>query len=364
MGAIGLYTHIQANNLRSALLLAGFPVLLLVIVYGLILALMGAGMLPPSANPFAAAFGMMAAGAPLAVVVSLVWFVIAYFANQTIIDLATGARPVTRKDEPALYNLLENLCISRGIPSPSLRIIESDSLNAFATGLNPKQYSISVTRGLLNTLDQAEIEAVLGHELTHVLNRDVRTMVIASVFAGIITLIAQVMYNAIRWGAIGRSSSKQKGAGLIMLVGVAIAGIGYVLAIVIRMTLSRSREFVADAGSVELTKNPDAMISALHKISGHSQLPAPESLRGMFLENHEEGVMGLFATHPPIEKRIAALVKFAGGRDLPPVEAPPQVEPPVQTSPPEAPARAGPWGAAETEAPAPSQTPGRKGPWG
>lgn len=320
MGPVGLYTHIQANNLRSALLLAGFPVLMTGLVWALTLGLMGAGMLPSTGSvtgDFARAGHLLVVSIPLAVVVSVVWFAIAYFANQTIIDLATGARPVTRKDEPELYNLLENLCISRGLAAPSLRIIETDSLNAFATGLNQKQYSISVTRGLINTLNRDELEAVLGHELTHIMNRDVRTMIIAAVFAGIITLVTEVVFRSLRFGRIGGSSNRNKGAGILLVIAFAAMAVGYVLAIVIRMSLSRSREFVADAGAVELTRNPDAMISALRKISGHSRLEGPDSVRGMFLENHQEGVMGLFATHPPIEKRIEALVRYAGGRDFP-----------------------------------------------
>ncbi|MBI1405125.1 MAG: M48 family metalloprotease [Caulobacter sp.] len=320
MGPVGLYTHIQANNLRSALLLAGFPVLMTGLVWALTLGLMGAGVLPSTGSvggDLGRAGQLLVVSIPMAVVVSVVWFTIAYFVNQTIIDLATGARPVTRKDEPELYNLLENLCISRGLPAPSLRIIETDGLNAFATGLNQKQYSISVTRGLINTLDRDELEAVLGHELTHILNRDVRTMIIAAVFAGIITLVTEVVFRGLRFGRIGGNSDRNKGAGILLVIAFAAMAVGYVLAIVIRMSLSRSREFVADAGAVELTRNPDAMISALRKISGHATLEGPDSIRGMFLENHQEGVMGLFATHPPIEKRIEALVRYAGGRDLP-----------------------------------------------
>jgi heat shock protein HtpX len=349
MGAVGLYTHIQANNVRSALLLCGFPVLLLVIVYFLTLGGIGAGYLPPPQEPggeLAEAAGFMLAAAPLALIVSGIWFVIAYFANQAIIDLATGAHQVTRTEEPELYNLLENLCISRGIKTPTLRVIESEGLNAFATGLNEKQYSITVTRGLMQTMTPDEIEAVLGHELTHVLNRDVRTMVIASVFAGIITLIAQILYRSIMWGGAGRRGGDRKGGGGIwIVVALAAAAIGYVLAIVIRMALSRSREFVADAGSVELTKNPDAMISALQKISGHAHLDAPESVRSMFLEDDSAGVMGLFATHPPIAKRIEALVKFAGGRvaELPEPAAVAPVEGPW-SDPPASPPATGPWG--------------------
>ncbi len=323
MGAFGLYTHIQANNLRSAILLAGFPVLLIGIVYALTLGAIGAGYLPSTGTTggdLAAAFRMLAAGAPLALLVSAVWFAIAYYGNTAIIGAMTGSRPVTRAENPELYNLLENLCISRGIPTPTLRIIDSPALNAFASGMNDKQYAITVTRGLMEVLDRDEMEAVLGHELTHVVNRDVRTMVIASVFAGIITLIAQLLFRAVQFGGLRRSSSSRdsKGNGLFILVALAVAAVGYLLAIVIRMALSRSREFVADAGAVELTKNPDAMIGALRKISGsEAKLDAPESVQAMFLENSRSGIMDIFATHPPIEKRIAALVKYAGGQDSP-----------------------------------------------
>ncbi|MFA7261452.1 MAG: M48 family metallopeptidase [Caulobacter sp.] len=351
MGAVGLYTHIQSNNLRSALLLAGFPVLLLALTYALTLGLIGFGLLPSTGatgGDLGLAAGFMLAGAPLALLVTGVWFAIAWFANTRIIDMVTGARPVTRQEEPALYNLLENLCISRGLTAPSLRIIDSEALNAFASGLNEKQYSITVTRGLMNALDQAEMESVLGHELAHILNRDVRTMVIAAVFAGVITLVAEILFRSVRFGGLGRRrGGDSRGNGLFIVIAFAAAAIGYLLAIVIRMSLSRSREFVADAGSVELTKNPDAMIGALRKIEGHSALPAPESVQGMFIDNHETGFYSLFATHPPISRRIEALVKFAGGRDEPAAVV---ESVSAQSSPIIEPVRMGPWS--------------KKGPWG
>ncbi len=338
MEAVGLQTHIWNNNLRSAFLLAGFPVLLVGLTWVLTLGLIGGGYLPSTGTmggDALYAFHLLAVSAPLAIATALIWFVIAYFTNQAIIDAATGARPVERKDQPELYNLLENLAISRGMKTPALRIIESDALNAFATGLHEGQYSITVTRGLMNTLNREEMEAVLGHELTHVINRDVRTMVIAAVFAGIFSLIAQIVYRAVLWGGAGRRRGG-RGAGLFVVIALVAAFVGYLLAIVIRMALSRRREFVADAGSVELTKNPDAMISALLKISGSPPLKAPDSVRAMFLEDHKEGGIDLFATHPPIAKRIDALVKYAGGH-LPEPEPSPE---------------SGPWGNAPS------------GPWG
>ncbi len=320
MAVVGLKTHIWANNTRSAVLMAGFPFLLLGILYAAQVVLMGYGFVPGTKTlegDFLYAAQMLPMTAPFAFIGAGGWFVVAYFANQTIIDMATGARVVERTTQPELYNLLENLAISRGMTTPKLRYIDRPELNAFATGLHSGQFSITVTRGLVEALDRDELEAVLAHELTHIINRDVRTMVIASVFVGIISVVAELIFRSLRLLAFGGGNRRGGGNGAIVLVvvGFAIAAIGWVLALVIRMAISRRREYLADAGSVELTKNPDAMISALQKVSGRSDINAPDEVAGLFLDHHEEGFMGLFATHPPIEKRIQALVAYAGGVD-------------------------------------------------
>ena len=320
MAAVGLQTHIWANNTRSVLLLAAFPVLMIFIIYGLQLVLMGFGFLPGTGrglgDDMALAASWLAGTIPLAFIVAGIWFAISYFGSQAMIDIMTGARKVERKSEPDLYNLLENLAISRGLRTPTLRVIDSEGLNAFATGLHEGQYSITVTRGLVNTLTRDELEAVLAHELTHVINRDVRTMVIASIFAGIISVIAELVFRGLVYSR-GGGRRDNKNAMPLILIGLAFAAVGFALAIVIRMMLSRTREFVADAGAVELTKNPDAMISALRKIEGRSSLKGPDEVQQLFLDNQPDGVglEGLFATHPPIQKRIDALVKFGGGID-------------------------------------------------
>jgi len=356
MGAVGLQTHIWNNNLRSLFLLVGFPVLLIGLICALEAAAAVAGFLPRRGEGFSL-WALMAASAPAALAVSAIWFAVAYAFNQTIIDIATGAREVERRDMPELYNLLENLCISRGLRTPTLRIIETDGMNAFASGLHEGRFSVTVTRGLIDNLNRDEVEAVLGHELTHIINRDVRTMVVASVFAGIITLICQMIFRAIYWGAWGgggRSRDRDGGnLGLFVILAMVIGAIGYGLAIIIQMALSRSREYVADAGSVELTKNPDAMISALMKVSGREHLDAPQSMRAMFLEDNDQGVMGLFVTHPPLAKRIAALQQYAGGRIVePPPAAPPLVAAPAPDEP------TGPWARPADDS---GRTPG---PWG
>ncbi|MDP3370823.1 MAG: M48 family metallopeptidase [Brevundimonas sp.] len=320
MAAVGLQTHIWANNTRSILLLAAFPVLMIFIIYGVQLVMMGFGFLPGTGrglgDDMALAASWLGATIPLAFIVAGIWFTISWFGSQAMIDLMTGARKVERKSEPELYNLLENLAISRGLRTPTLRVIDNDSLNAFATGLHEGQYSVTVTRGLVDTLTRDEMEAVLAHELTHVINKDVRTMVIASIFAGIISVVAELVFRGLIYSR-GGGRRDNKNALPLILIGLAFAAVGFALAIVIRMMLSRTREYVADAGAVELTKNPDAMISALRKVEGRSSLKGPDELQQLFLDNQPDGVglEGLFASHPPIQKRIDALVKFGGGQD-------------------------------------------------
>ncbi|QNL18809.1 M48 family metallopeptidase [Hyphobacterium sp. CCMP332] len=324
MGAVGLRTHIWNNNLKSILLLAGFPFLLMLLAFAAALVLTGMG-----GDTYSSGQGVMDLGADFSaaidswptmalwsIIIAGIWFVIAWFGHQTMIDMATGAQSVTRQEEPELYNLLENLCISRGITMPKLKVIETDMMNAYASGLTDKQYTVTVTRGLMAKLNKAELEAVLAHELSHILNRDVRLLVISVIFVGIFSFVAQIVFRSLFWGGLGgRSSGRRGNAALLMIIAIAIVAVAYFLAIAIRFALSRKREYMADAGAVELTRNPDAMISALEKISGHAEMDnAPDGVREMMIENPKAGFAGVFATHPPIEKRIEALIEFAGGQ--------------------------------------------------
>jgi len=325
--AAGLRTHIWNNNLKSLALLAGFPVLLILLAYsGALLWVAFDASARGDADGLSLTRDMAEAAtalpriAPIALAIAGVWFVIAWFFHQRIIDASVGARAVSRTDEPGLYNLLENLAISRGMTMPSLRIIETPARNAYASGLTAKQYTVTVTRGLMDALDEAELEAVLAHELTHIRNRDVRLLVISVIFVGIISFVVEIGARALFRGSVGRLGGARRGrsgnAGVIVLVAIVIVAIAYALALLIRFSLSRRREFMADAGAVELTKNPDAMISALRKVSGRPDIEdAPREVRQMFLHDRSTGFAGLFATHPPLEQRIAALVEHAGGRD-------------------------------------------------
>lgn len=333
MAAYGLYTHIASNKIRSMFLLAGLFVLIYVMVFAgaLIAEVFQHGTEYPAAFYIINAWHDLIAALPWATAGSTLWIVIAYFFHQSIIDAVTGGHDVARKEQPRLYNLLENLCISRGIPMPKLKVMDTDALNAFATGLNRRQYAITVTTGLMNELNDREMEAVLGHELTHIRNGDVQLMVVAVIIAGVVGFVAELCFriffnSGARIGGGGwrssRSSSSRsgdsKGGGAVIAVILAMVliALSWFLSQVIRMALSRSRELMADAGSVELTKNPDAMISALRKIENRGELPgATSAVMEMCVDNPRQGFADLFATHPSIETRVRALVTYAGGRD-------------------------------------------------
>ena len=330
MAAYGLYTHIQSNKRRSIVLLAGLFFLVYLLVYaGALLGEAFTTDAPPDVL-IRRAFTDALYAAPWATLGTALWILIAYKFHQAMIDAVTGGREVTRQQEPRLYNLLENICISRGITMPKLKVMEDDALNAFATGLNDKQYSITVTSGLLRRLDDAELEAVLAHELTHIRNGDVRMLVIAVIIAGVVSFFAELVFRLMfqggfRWRS-GSSGGDRKGSGgavIAIIIAVAMIAIAWLLSIVIRFALSRKREYLADAGSVELTKNPDSMITALRKIEGRGELEgATSAVMEMCVDNPRSGFADLFATHPPIESRIDAIVKFAGGRDPGPLALP------------------------------------------
>ncbi|MBY0355024.1 MAG: M48 family metallopeptidase, partial [Rickettsiales bacterium] len=289
---VGLQTQIWNNQLRSLFLLAGFPVLLLLML-AVFCGIIGAGNdrshVTSGMDVFMqqAWLGVTQYG-HYALLAAMVWFAVAYLFHGAMIRSATGAHAVSRTELPEIYNLLENLCISRGIPMPRLYVIDAPALNAFATGIDRKSYSITLTRGLMATLDSDEIEAVLAHELSHIINRDVRLLVISIIFVGIISFLCEMIFRMLVHS--DRSDNRRNGAPL--LIALLVLAVGYVFALVIRMALSRSREYLADAGAVALTKNPDAMIQALRKISGRSELSnVPEEVRQMFIDNHSAGFL-------------------------------------------------------------------------
>ncbi len=328
MAAYGLYTHIQSNRRRSIALLIGLFFLVYLMTYAG--ALVAEALIGDASLDYllTAALRDLVFALPFVTIAAGLWVLIAYKFHQSMIDALTGGHEVTRQEQPRLYNLLENLCISRGITMPKLKVMDSEALNAFATGLNEKQYSITVTSGLLSRLDDAEVEAVLAHELTHIRNGDVRMLVIAVVIAGVISFFAELIFRVMFQGGLrfGRSSGDRRGSGgavIAIIIAVVLIAVAWLLSIVIRFALSRKREYLADAGSIELTKNPDGMITALRKIEGRGELEgATSAVMEMCVDNPRSGFADLFATHPSVDRRIEAIVKYAGGRDPGPLALP------------------------------------------
>lgn len=324
MAAAGLQTQIWNNNAKSVILLALYPVIIGVMVwlcaYAFASAQGGFHMEGHSApygyvwvntgNPEYVANNFIAEFWSVILTVIAVWFLISYFFNTAMIRKLSHARTVTRQEEPELYNLLENLCIAQGMTMPKLNIIETHARNAFASGIDEKSYTITVTRGLLNSLQKDEVEAVLGHELSHIINRDVRLLMVTIVFTGMIGLAAQLVWSSIRYNLVfggGRRRDKNGNAVFIALAIALILWAGYMATLFMRFALSRRREYMADAGSIRMTKNPDAMMRALMRIAGRDRLPeATEDVAMMCIEN-AHAFMGLFATHPPIGARIKTI---------------------------------------------------------
>lgn len=319
MQAYGLKTHIWNNNLRCIFLLAFFPILLTGLALALTLIFIGFQGQMTTQEGFVYALDNVPRTAPIALGAAGAWFAVAFLGHQAMIDFATKSKSITPSQEPRVYRLLENLCISRGIVMPKLKIIDTPVMNAFASGIRTNNYTVTLTRGLMERLDDEELEAVIAHELSHIENRDVRLLIIAVIFVGIFSFLGEGMVRGLMRTNLSRNDHHRRSgggnAGALIFIGFAIVAVSYFLALLIRFSLSRRREFMADAGAVELTKNPDAMIRALQKISGNAELAQmPAEIREMAFENPRTGFSGVFATHPPIEKRIEALVKFGGGR--------------------------------------------------
>ena len=337
MGAVGLQTHIWNNNIKSVLLLALFPVLLALMLYGLVVGWVGMTGVPYDVRAergdglggeLAYALEVWRGMWYWAFLAAGAWFAIAWAFHTRIISAAVGAQSLTRKEAPKLYNMLENLCISRGMAMPKLMVVENDALNAFASGIDERTYQVTLTRGLIDRLDDDEIEAVIAHELSHIMHKDVRLLMVAVIFVGIFSFVAEGLFRAMMRGGLRRTTlprgrrGNSRGGGGMILIAIVLIAVAYGLAMLIRFQLSQRREFMADAGAVDLTRNPDAMIRALQKISGRADLEAPSEVRQMYIENTAK-FAGVFATHPPIKTRIRALVEHAGGNAAPePPEGP------------------------------------------
>jgi len=307
MQYLGIRQQIARNNTKSILFLLAFPLLILVGAYVVLYIL--------SDQDIERTNAQFLSIIPMVLIGVAIWFFISYFFHTQMIQSATHSRPLERRENMRVYNLTENLCMSVGMTMPKLYIIESDALNAFASGINEKTFAVTLTRGIINTLNDEELEGVIAHELTHIRNRDVRLLIVTIVFVGIFATIADFALRMLLNGSMSSSRNRKndKGGGaLVLLIILLVAGAIYFLSILFKLALSRSREYMADAGAVELTRNSLALASALKKISGHSTIREVQNdeVKELFIDYKAQGFFSLFATHPPIEKRIQVLEQY------------------------------------------------------
>ncbi len=291
------------------MLLLAFPLLILIGVYAVLL-FITKGEIEQTNDQFITII-------PFALGIVAVWFMIAYFSHTKLIQNATHSAPLERKENLRVYNLTENLCMSIGMTTPKIFIIETDALNAYASGINEKSYSVTLTRGIIDTLTDDELEGVIAHELTHIRNKDVRLLIVTIVFVGIFGVIVSILFRSLLHGGLSKRNSKDKGGAAILVI-LAVAIVLYFFSMIFKFSLSRKREYMADAGAVELTKDSKALASALSKISGNSVFETSnDEVKELFIDNGIEKKKGFlskiasfFSTHPPIEKRIQVLEQF------------------------------------------------------
>lgn len=328
-----MYTQIRRNNMMSIVLLLLFPLIILGTIWVFLALVNYFGTYYYDAqgnmvNVFNADIvnGYFVSTIPWVIGGVGIWFLIAYFSNTAMIKQATGAKPLARRDNPRVYNIVENLCMTCGMDMPQINVIDDPQLNAFASGIDRKSYTVTVTTGLLQLLDDDELAGVIAHELTHIRNRDTRLLIISIIFVGIISaimsIVVRMMYHAMWFGG-GNSRDNEKGNGLsmlaVMLIGLVCSAVAYFFTLLTRFAISRKREYMADAGGAELCGNPLALASALRKISGDPGLGHVdrEDIAQMYIihpKNMAQGVMSfansLFSTHPSTESRIRILEQF------------------------------------------------------
>ncbi len=311
---VGINTQIARNNLNSLIFLVGFPAIILGAVYAFLF------FITPNdyiGGKIQAVNQQFVSVVPYVIVGVAIWFLISLFFHNAMINAASGARSLSRKENMRVYNLVENLTISQGMKMPKINVIEDPALNAFASGLNDNTYTVTLTRGIINSLNDEELEGVIAHELMHIRNRDVRLLVVSVIFVGIFSFLVQVLFRNLLWGGMGRSNRRSDGR--TILVAMVIAAFAYLLTMLLRFGLSRKREYLADAGAANMTRKPWALASALRKISGNHNVASlqSEDMKEMCIYYKPDESMGfasslagLFATHPPIKKRIEILEGF------------------------------------------------------
>ncbi len=251
---------------------------------------------------------------------SVIWSGISLaFGTNMVLHMA-DAKPIEKSDAPQLFNVVEEMAIAAGVPMPQVMVMEVDALNAFATGTSASNSAIVVTRGLLQTLNREELQGVIGHEMGHIANLDTRYMTIVSVTVGLIALVASMILRAMQWGSYSSGSSRSDrkssggGAAILIIILLVVAVLAPLAAKAVQMAVSRQREYLADATSVQFTRNPEGLISALQKLEAAAGKPFPgvsDATQHLFIVNPVRAMTAktsaLMATHPDIESRIARL---------------------------------------------------------
>ena len=288
-----MYSQIDSNKRKSAILITIFIAFIIALGYVLDWYYQGG-------------YGIFT----MAIVISMIMSLVSYFSADKIALASTGAKRIQKEDNPYVYRIVENLCITSGLPVPKVHIIDSPALNAFATGRDPEHASIAVTTGLINALENEELEGVIAHELSHVKNYDIRVMTVVVVLAGAVALMGDFFFRAHLFGGGRRSNNRQAG-GIFMIVGLVFLILSPIIAELIKLAISRKREFLADASGALLTRYPEGLARALEKISA-SHLPlqtANAATAHLFISNplKSKSFSSLFSTHPPIEERIKRL---------------------------------------------------------
>jgi len=256
-------------------------------------------------------------GLIIAIILSFIMTSLSYFAGDKIALATAGAKPILKEDNPYVYRMVENLCITAGLPLPKVYIINDPNINAFATGRDPQHSSIAITQGAIDKLANEELEGVIAHELSHIKNFDIRLMMVIIVLVGIIALFSDWLMRGFFWRKSDNRSKDQLGL-IFLIAGIILAILSPLIAQLIQLAISRKREFLADAGGALLTRYPQGLANALEKISQTNQMPlqrANNATAHLYIANpfgqSKRFLSSLFSTHPPIEERIANLRQMA-----------------------------------------------------
>ncbi|MCJ7544607.1 MAG: M48 family metallopeptidase [Phycisphaerae bacterium] len=310
MGAQTFHTLIARNKRNTWLLLGVF--VFLFVALGVLIGYVWGG-------------GEVAFSVSVAVAAALIAFLLmlgSYYGGSSILLGLSKAREIAKPDDPQLFNVVEELCLAGGLPMPRIFLIDDTAMNAFAAGRDPRHACVAITTGLRDRLTRDELQGVIGHELSHVRHYDILFATLIAVMVGVLVMLCDIFLRSLRWGAPGRrarSRERQVGGGvmaIVILVALVLAIISPILARIIQMAISRQREYLADAGSVELTRNPHGLASALAKLSGDEEVleVANRATAPLYIvhpiKKFEERSSSIFDTHPPIPDRIARLASL------------------------------------------------------